>query len=92
VFRHVVRNALLPIITIFGFELAGLIGGSIFVETLLGIPGVGLLAFESVGTRDYDMIMAIVLLGTTIFVLTMLLVDIAYGFIDPRVRSGGSAG
>ncbi|HVP05142.1 MAG TPA: ABC transporter permease, partial [Dehalococcoidia bacterium] len=47
VFRHVVRNALLPIITIFGFELAGLIGGSIFVETLLGIPGVGLLAFES---------------------------------------------
>lgn len=90
VFRHVIRNAMLPIVTIFGFELAGLIGGSIFVETLLGIPGVGRLSFEAVTSRDYDMIMAIVLLGSTIFVLAMLAVDIAYGFIDPRVRSGGS--
>lgn len=89
VFRHVIRNAMLPIVTIFGFELAGLIGGSIFVETLLGIPGAGQLAFEAVNTRDYDTIMAIVLLGSTIFVLAMLAVDVAYGFIDPRVRSGG---
>ncbi len=90
VMRHVMRNALLPIVTIFGFELAGLIGGSIFVETLLGIPGVGQLSFQAVTTRDYDTIMAIVLLGSTIFVLAMLTVDIAYGFVDPRVRSGGS--
>lgn len=90
VFRHVMRNAMLPIVTIFGFELAALIGGSIFVETLLGIPGIGLLAYESVGSRDYDTFMAIVLLGSTIFVLTMLLVDLAYGFIDPRLRSGGT--
>jgi peptide/nickel transport system permease protein len=89
VFRHVIRNAMLPIVTIFGFELAGLIGGSIFVETLLGIPGVGELAFESITSRDYDTIMAIVLLGSTTFVLAMLAIDIAYGFIDPRVRSGG---
>lgn len=91
IMRHVIRNAMLPIVTIFGFELAGLIGGSIFVETLLGIPGVGQLAFQAVTSRDYDTIMAIVLLGSTIFVLAMLAVDIAYGFIDPRVRAGGSA-
>ena len=90
VMRHVARNALLPIVTILGFELSALIGGSIFIETLLGIPGIGLLAFDSIGSRDYDMIMAIVLVGSTIFVLTMLLIDIAYGFIDPRIRVEGS--
>lgn len=90
VVRHVLRNAMLPIVTIFGFELAGLIAGSIFVETLLGIPGMGLLFYESVNSRNYDVMMAIVLLGTTIFVFAMLAVDIAYGFIDPRVRLGGA--
>ena len=80
------------LVTIFGFELAGLIGGSIFVETLLGIPGMGLLFYESVTARNYDVMMAIVLLGTTIFVFAMLAVDIAYGFIDPRVRLGGASG
>jgi ABC-type dipeptide/oligopeptide/nickel transport system permease component len=89
VMRHVIRNAMLPIVTIFGFELAGLIGGSIFVETLLGIPGVGQLSFQAVTSRDYDTIMAIVLLGSTIYVLAMLAVDVAYGFIDPRLRAGG---
>jgi ABC-type dipeptide/oligopeptide/nickel transport system permease component len=89
IMRHVLRNAMLPIVTIFGFELAGLMGGSIFVETLLGIPGVGQLAFQAVTSRDYDTIMAIVLLGSTAFVMAMLAVDIAYGFVDPRIRSGG---
>lgn len=91
VVRHVLRNAMLPIVTIFGFELAALIGGSIFVETLLGIPGMGLLFYESVNSRNYDVMMAIVLLGTTMFIFAMLAVDIAYGFIDPRVRLGGSS-
>jgi peptide/nickel transport system permease protein len=87
--RHVVRNALLPIATLMGFELAGLITGSIIVETLLGIPGIGLYAFESIGSRDYDSIMAIVLLGAVAFQVAMLIVDIAYGFIDPRIRISG---
>ncbi|MDO8615977.1 MAG: ABC transporter permease [Dehalococcoidia bacterium] len=88
--RHVVRNALLPIATILGFELAGLLAGSIFVETLLGIPGIGLYAFESIGSRDYDSIMAIVLMGSAAFIAANLLVDIAYGFIDPRIRLPGA--
>ena len=84
--RHVVRNALLPIATLMGFELASLFTGSIIIETLLGIPGIGLYAFDSIGARDYDSIMAIVLLGALVFQLAMLVVDIAYGFIDPRIR------
>lgn len=86
--RHVVRNALLPIVTLFGFELAALTGGSIIVESLLGIPGMGQYAFEAIGSRDYDGIMAVVILGSAMFILAMLVVDIAYGFIDPRIRLG----
>ena len=88
VLRHIARNALLPIVTIAGFELAALTAGSIFVEQILGIPGLGAFAFETVNTRDYDSIMALVILGATLFVLAMLAVDVAYGFIDPRVRLG----
>jgi ABC-type dipeptide/oligopeptide/nickel transport system permease component len=88
--RHVARNALLPVITILGFELAALVSGSIFVETLLGIPGIGQFAFESVGSADYDSIMAIVMIGSMAFMLANLFVDVAYGFIDPRIRSGQS--
>lgn len=84
--RHVVRNALLPIATIVGFELAGLFGGSIFLERLLGIPGIGQYSFQAITERDYDAIMAIVLLGAVVFIVANLLADIAYGFIDPRIR------
>lgn len=89
--RHVVRNALLPIATIMGFELASLLGGSIILENLLGIPGIGTYFFESVSSRDYDSIMAIVLLGAVVFQLSTLAVDIAYGFIDPRIRLSSKA-
>jgi ABC-type dipeptide/oligopeptide/nickel transport system permease component len=90
--RHVIRNAMLPIVTIMGFALAGLISGSIIIETLLSIPGVGRFAFESVGARDYDAIMAIVLLGSLFFMLGNLFADIAYAFIDPRIRMSGRSG
>jgi len=89
--RHIIRNALLPIVTILSFDLAALISGSIFVETLIGIPGIGQYTFESIGSRDYDSIMAIVLLGSAAFMLANLLADIAYGFVDPRIRVGGEA-
>ncbi len=89
--RHVVRNAMLPIATILGFELAGLLSGSIFLETLLGIPGIGAYAFESIGSRDYDSMMAIVLVGSAAFIVANLLVDVAYAFIDPRIRLAGQA-
>ena len=87
--RHVARNAMLPMATVVGFALVGLLSGSIFLETLLGIPGIGRYAFEAVGARDYDGIMAIVLIGAVAFVVANVVVDIVYGFIDPRVRVGG---
>jgi ABC-type dipeptide/oligopeptide/nickel transport system permease component len=86
--RHVMRNALLPLSTIIAFALVGLLEGSFFVETLTGVPGVGRLTFESIGARDYDMIMAITLIGTTTFVIASIAIDVAYTLIDPRIRYG----
>jgi peptide/nickel transport system permease protein len=87
--RHILRNAMIPVVTTLGFSLAGLAGGSFIVEAFFGIPGVGLLAIESLFARDYPVIMALVLIGTTLFVLANLLVDLAYPFLDPRIRLGG---
>jgi ABC-type dipeptide/oligopeptide/nickel transport system permease component len=86
--RHVLRNALLPLSTIIAFALVGLLEGAFFIETLTGIPGVGRLAFESIGGRDYDMIMAITMIGASSFVLASIFIDVAYTLIDPRIRYG----
>jgi ABC-type dipeptide/oligopeptide/nickel transport system permease component len=90
--RHVARNALLPMTTIVGFALVGLLGGSLFVETLFGIPGIGRFVWEAVGNRDYDVLMAVTLITAAAFIVANLVTDIAYGFIDPRVRLGGRGG
>jgi len=84
--RHVARNALLPLITVIGISLVALLEGAFFAETLLGIPGVGRLAFDSVKGRDYDVIMALTLIVAVAFVLINIVIDIAYTIIDPRVR------
>ncbi len=84
--RHVLRNALIPIVTILAFSVAGLIGGSFIVETIMGIPGIGKFVVESVFNRDYPVIMAVTLVGASAFVLANLLADVTYAFIDPRIR------
>ena len=86
--RHIARNALLPLATMMGFALVGLLGGSIFLETLLGIPGIGRYAFDAVSAQDNNAIMAIVLLTSTAFIAANLVVDITYALIDPRIRLG----
>jgi ABC-type dipeptide/oligopeptide/nickel transport system permease component len=88
--RHVLRNALIPVVTSLGFSLAGLASGSFIVELFFGIPGVGLLSIEALFARDYPIIMAIVLIGTTLFVLANLMVDLVYPILDPRIRLTGS--
>ena len=88
--RHVLRNALIPIVTTLGFSLAGLASGSFIVEGFFGIPGIGMLAIESLFARDYPIIMALTLIGTTLFVLANLVVDLIYPFLDPRIRLTGS--
>jgi peptide/nickel transport system permease protein len=86
VFRHALRNAMLPTITVIGLQFGLLMGGAILTETIFGWPGVGQIAIESVNRRDYAMIQGVVLYGATFFVLVNLLVDVLYAVLDPRVR------
>ena len=87
--RHILRNAMLPLWTIFGFTLAGLAGGTFIVEIYFGIPGVGLFAIESFFQRDYPVLLAIATITTAIFVLANLIIDVTYSLLDPRIRVGG---
>jgi len=84
--RHVLRNAMIPIVTVLAFSIAGLIGGALIVETIMGIPGLGKFVVDSIFNRDYPVIMAITLIGAIAFVLANLLADVSYAFIDPRIR------
>jgi ABC-type dipeptide/oligopeptide/nickel transport system permease component len=86
VVRHAMRNALIPIATIFGLMLGGLVAGSFLVESWFGVPGVGALAFDALFSRDYYITMAVTLLVAAAYVLANLLVDVSYGFLDPRIR------
>jgi ABC-type dipeptide/oligopeptide/nickel transport system permease component len=83
---HALRNALMPLYTIFGLMIGGLVGGTLIIENIFGIPGVGQLGFEALFARDYPVIMALVLLAAGSFVIANLLIDIGYVFLDPRIR------
>lgn len=91
VVRHALRNALIPLITIIGFTLAGLFAGSFLVESFYGIPGVGALAFDAFTSREYYVIMAVTLIGATVYVIFNLIIDLAYAFVDPRIRFKSSS-
>ena len=84
--KHAFRNGMLPVVTIMGFSLAGLFGGSLIVEILYGIPGVGRISLDSVYSRDYPVIMAIVLLGSSALVIANLIIDFLYTLVDPRIE------
>ncbi len=84
--RHVVRNSLLPLITVIGISLATLVEGAFFAETLLGVPGIGQFAFQSVQSRDYNVILALTVILAVAFIIANIAIDIAYTLIDPRVR------
>jgi len=86
VFKHALRNAMLPTVTVIGLQVGLLMGGAIITETIFSWPGVGQIAYESVNRRDYAMIQGFVLYGALLFVLVNLLVDILYAVLDPRVR------
>ena len=86
VVRHVVRNALLPIVTVIGYRLAFILSGTIVIETVFAIPGLGLLFVESVNRVDYQVVQAIVMVLSVLVVLGNLATDLVYGLIDPRIR------
>jgi len=88
--RHVLRNAMIPVITMLGFSLAGIAFTSFIVERFFGIPGIGNLFIESIFARDFPIINAVIIIGTTMFVAANLIVDMIYPWLDPRIRLGGS--
>ena len=92
VVRHALRNALLPVVTLLGMQLPFLIGGSVIVERIFNIPGMGLETFEAIRSHDYGWIMAVVVLSAVLTMVGILLSDVLYALLDPRVRVGTGPG
>jgi peptide/nickel transport system permease protein len=86
--RHVLRNALLPIITILGLMLPVLLGGSVFVEKIFAWPGMGYITVNAIATRDYPLVTAAMIIGAVLVVAGSLLADVLYAVVDPRLRAG----
>ncbi|MBI1953037.1 MAG: ABC transporter permease [Candidatus Omnitrophica bacterium] len=91
-YRHALRNALLPFITLLGLSVPGLLGGSVILESIFAIPGMGRLFFDSVMSRDYPVIMGLLVLGAVLTLIGNLLADLAYALADPRIRYEEEAG
>ncbi len=89
IYRHALKNALLPVITLLGFSLPGLIGGSVIFETIFAIPGMGQLFYMGVMARDYPLVMGILVIGAFLTLVGNLLADLCYALADPRIRHGG---
>jgi len=86
IWRHVLKNAFIPVVTVLGLQAAALIGGAVIIETIFNLQGVGLLFISSIFNRDYPVIQGLVLFLSVIFLTINLLVDLSYGLLDPRIR------
>lgn len=91
VWRHALRNSLLPVVTMAGLSLPHVVSGSVVIERVFGLPGMGLLAFEAIGSRDYPTVMGVATLMALVTMASMLVIDLSYFLIDPRVRIGARA-
>ncbi len=89
IYKHGVRNAVIPVVTLLGLMLPGLLGGSVFIETVFSIPGMGQLFVQSAFSRDEPVLMALVVIGASLSLLGNILADISYGLVDPRIRVSG---
>jgi peptide/nickel transport system permease protein len=87
--KHALRNALLPVVTILGLSLPGLIGGSVIIESIFAIPGMGQLMVQGVFARDYPLIMGNLVIVASLTLVANLFADLMYGLVDPRIRIGG---
>jgi len=86
IYKHALRNAMIPVITVVGLQFGFLLGGSVLVETVFALPGIGKLVVDSIFFRDYPVVQGVVLCYALVFSLVNLLVDVLYGFLDPRIR------
>ena len=91
VFRHAIRNGLIPVVTILGLQMGALMGGAVVTEQIFVVPGFGRLIVEAVFTRDYPLVQGVVLITASSYVLINLLVDVSYTLLDPRIRISGTA-
>jgi peptide/nickel transport system permease protein len=91
VVRHAVKNALIPVVTILGLQVGSLLGGSVVVESVFGIPGIGLLILNAIGMRDYPIVQGAVIFTAVLFMASNLIVDVLYGYLDPRIRYGAAS-
>ncbi len=88
IFKHALRNALLPVVTILGLSVPGLIGGSVIFESIFAIPGMGQLFYGAVMARDYPLVMGELVIGAVLTLLGNMLADVGYALVDPRIRAG----
>ena len=86
IFKHGLRGALTPVVTMLGLDLGALLGGAFITETLFGLPGIGQMAVQAIGTQDFPEVMGVTILGALFIAIANLVVDIVYAFLDPRVR------
>jgi len=86
VFRHALKNAMIPVLTVFGLEFGYMLGGAVLTETVFSLPGIGRLLVEGIFARDYPVVQGAMIAVATTFVLVNLLTDVAYAFFDPRIR------
>jgi peptide/nickel transport system permease protein len=88
IFRHALKNGLIPVVTLKGMSLANIVGGSVFIETVFSIPGMGRLAVEGLFSQDYAVVQGCMLIAGAVVLTANLLIDLSYGWLDPRVRYG----
>jgi peptide/nickel transport system permease protein len=84
--RHVIRNALIPVATFLGPALGGMLSGAVIVETIFSWPGMGRLSIQAALARDYPLVMGFVLIGAVLYIIGLIISDILYGLLDPRIR------
>ena len=84
--RHALKNAMIPVVTILGVQFGSLLGGSVLVESVFGLPGIGLLILNAIEMRDYPVVQGSVIFTALMFITINLLVDLLYGYLDPRIR------
>jgi len=86
IMKHAFRNSLLPLVTVIGLSLGGLLGGAVLTETIFGLSGLGRTLYEAITARDYVIVQAFTLVVAVFFVVINLLVDLSYAYLDPRIR------
>jgi peptide/nickel transport system permease protein len=86
IFRHILRNSLTPVVTMFGMDVGYLLGGAVLTETVFGLPGIGGLAWRGIQQRDLPMVMGAVVFAAVFIILANLIIDLFYAVLDPRVR------